>query len=101
MGLTGEQKGITVKQVEHVARLARIELSEEEKRLFTTQFNAILDYFKILDEAETEEVQPLLNVLGMSNIWRRDETRPSLPVEEALSNAPRKERGYIKAPRIT
>jgi aspartyl-tRNA(Asn)/glutamyl-tRNA(Gln) amidotransferase subunit C len=101
MGSTGEEKSITVKQVEHVARLARIELSEEEKRLFTTQLNAILDYFKILDEAETEEVQPFLSVLGLSNIWRRDETRPSLSTEEALSNAPRKERGYIKAPRIT
>ena len=101
MESTGEEKNITVKQVEHVARLARIELSEEEKRLFTIQLNAILDYFKILDEAETEEVQPLLSVLGLSNVWRRDEIRPSLPVEEALSNAPKKEREYIRAPRIT
>jgi aspartyl-tRNA(Asn)/glutamyl-tRNA(Gln) amidotransferase subunit C len=100
MGSTEEQNSITLKQVEHVAGLARIELSEEEKQLLTIQFNAILDYFRILDEADTEKVQPLLSVLGLRNVWRRDETRPSLTVEEVLSNAPRKERDYIRAPRI-
>jgi aspartyl-tRNA(Asn)/glutamyl-tRNA(Gln) amidotransferase subunit C len=100
MGSTEEQNCITLKQVEHVAGLARIELSEEEKQLLTIQLNTILDYFRILDEADTEKVQPLLSVLGLRNVWRRDETRPSLTVEEVLSNAPRKERDYIRAPRI-
>ena len=95
-----ESGRISTKQVEHIAELAKIELSEEEKRLFTEQLNAILDYFKILDEADTKDVQPLLSVLGLKNVWREDVPRPCMPVEEALENVPRKEKGHVKAPRI-
>jgi len=96
----GERGRISKKQVEHIAELARIELSEEEKRLFTEQLNEILDYFKVLDEADTKDVQPMLSVLGLRDVWRGDVPCPCLPVEEALQNAPRKEKGHIKAPKI-
>jgi len=95
-----ESGRISTKQVEHVAELAKIELSEEEKHLFTEQLNAILDYFKILDEADTKDIQPMLNVLGLRNVWRGDEPRSCMPVEQALENVPRKEKGYVKAPKI-
>ncbi len=93
-------KLISKEEVEHLAWLSRIELSEEEKRLFAGQLNDILNYFKIIDEADTKGVPPTYNVLDLTNVFRRDVVRPSLPRGEALKNAPKKERGYFKAPRI-
>lgn len=84
--------------VAHLAWLARIELSEEEVKRFTEQLNRVLEYFKILDEADVENVEPAFNILGLSNVSREDEVAPSLSQEEALSNAPASEGGYIKAP---
>jgi len=68
--------------------------------LFTEQFNEILDYFKKIDEVDTEGVEPTYHVLDLKNVSRTDETTPSLPIEEALRNAPKKEKKFIKAPRI-
>ena len=95
-----KRQQLTKKDVEHIAWLAHIELSEEEKALFTEQFNDVLDYFKKIDEVDTEGVEPTYHVLDLENVSRRDKTEPSLPVEEALRNAPKKEKKFIKAPRI-
>jgi aspartyl-tRNA(Asn)/glutamyl-tRNA(Gln) amidotransferase subunit C len=94
------KKELSKKDVEHIAWLAHIELSDEEKTLFTGQFNEILDYFKKIDEVDTEGVEPTYHVLDLSNVSRKDETEPSLSTEEALKNAPKKEKTFIKAPRI-
>ena len=91
---------LTKKDVEHVAWLAHIELSDEEKMLFTEQFNEILDYFKKIDEIETEGIEPTYHVLDINNVSRKDETTPSLSTEEALENASKKEKKFFKAPRI-
>jgi aspartyl-tRNA(Asn)/glutamyl-tRNA(Gln) amidotransferase subunit C len=91
---------LSKKDVEHVALLAHIELSEQEKAQFTEQFNDILEYFKKLDIVNTEGVEPTYHVLDLSNVSRTDETKPSLSTEEALKNAPKKEKKFIKAPRI-
>ena len=91
---------LSKKEVEHVAWLAHIEISEEEKALFTEQFNEILDYFKKIDMVDTEGVEPTYHVLDLTNIHRKDEIKPSLSTEEALKNAPRKEKKFLKAPRI-
>lgn len=91
---------LSKEEVEHVAWLAHIELSEEEKVLFTEQFNEILDYFKKIDEIDTEGVEPTYNVLDLKNVSRPDKKKPSLTNEEALSNAPKKDKKFIKAPRI-
>ena len=91
---------LSKKEVEHVAWLAHIELSEEEKTLFTEQFNEILDYFKKIDMVDTEGVEPTYHVLDLKNVYRKDETKPSLSTEEALKNAPKKEKKFLKAPRI-
>ena len=91
---------ISKKEVEHVAWLARIELSEAEKDLFTKQFNEILDYFKKIDSVDTEDVPPMYHVLYLVNIFREDEVLPSLPEKEVLKNAPKKERRFFKAPRL-
>lgn len=91
---------LSKKEVEHVAWLAHIELSEEEKTLFTEQFNEILDYFKKIDTVNTEGIDPTYHVLDLKNVQRKDETRPSLSTEEALKNAPKKDKTFLKAPRI-
>jgi len=95
-----KKRRISKKEVEHIAWLARIELSEEEKALFTEQFNEILDYFEKIDEVETEEVSPTYHVLDLVNVYREDEVLSSLSIEEALKNAPKKEKQFLKAPRI-
>jgi aspartyl-tRNA(Asn)/glutamyl-tRNA(Gln) amidotransferase subunit C len=91
---------LSKKEVEHIAWLAHIELSDEEKALFTGQFNEILDYFKTIDIVDTEGVEPTYHVLDLKNVHRKDETKPSLSTEEALKNAPRKEKKFFKSPRI-
>jgi aspartyl-tRNA(Asn)/glutamyl-tRNA(Gln) amidotransferase subunit C len=95
-----KRQHLSKKEVEHIAWLAHIELSDKEKALFTEQFNEILDYFKKIDEVDTEGVEPTYHVLDLKNVSRTDETTPSLPIEEALKNAPKKEKKFIKAPRI-
>ena len=91
---------LSKKEVEHTAWLAHIELSKKEKTVFTEQFNDILDYFKKIDAVDTENVQPTYHVLDLMNVSREDEVVPSLPTEEALKNAPKKEKQFLKAPRI-
>lgn len=95
-----KKRFISREVVVHIARLARVELSEEEKRLFTKQFNEILEYFRKVDELDTEKVPPTYHVLDLVNVFRKDEVKPSLPKEEATRNAPKKEKMYFKAPKI-
>lgn len=91
---------ITRQQVEHVAQLARLELTEEEKEVYTSQLNSILEYVKVLDELDTSQVQPMAHVLPIHNVFRPDESRPSIDKEEALENAPDRQGGFFKVPRI-
>ncbi len=93
---------IARKDLEHIAWLARIELSEEDKEKYTPTLNSILDYFGELDRADTKDIEPTYHVLPLSNVFRKDETSPtmSLSREEALSNAPKKQDGFFKAPRM-
>ncbi len=95
-----EKSSISMKEVEHIAWLARIELSEEEKKLFTEQINTILEYFRIIDEVKTENTAPTFNVQNLMNVFREDAVEPSLSTDEALKNAPKTEKGFVKAPRI-
>ncbi|MCW4026562.1 MAG: Asp-tRNA(Asn)/Glu-tRNA(Gln) amidotransferase subunit GatC [Candidatus Bathyarchaeota archaeon] len=95
-----KERRITAKEVEHVARLAHVELSDDEKRLFTEQFNEILDYFEKIDEADIEDVPPTYHVLDLVNVYRKDEARESISKTDALRNAPKKEKGFFKAPRM-
>ncbi|NPV92507.1 MAG: Asp-tRNA(Asn)/Glu-tRNA(Gln) amidotransferase subunit GatC [Firmicutes bacterium] len=91
---------INRQQVEHVARLARLELSEQEIETYTEQLNSILEYVKVLDELDTSQVEPMAHVLPIHNIFREDEQKSSLDQEEVLANAPERVGGYFKVPRI-
>lgn len=91
---------VTRKDVEHVANLARLELSEQEQALLTDQMNAILKYAEKLNELNTEHVEPTTHVLPVTNVMREDEVRPSVSVETALKNAPDEEDGQFKVPAV-
>ncbi len=94
---------IARKELEHIAWLARIELSEEDKEKYTPTLNSILDYFGELDRADTMDVGPTYHALPLSNVFREDkkgEPAKSLSQEEALSNAPKKQDDFFKAPRM-
>ena len=91
---------ITRQDVEHVALLSRLELSEDDAEKFTGQISSILGYIDMLNTVDTEGVEPTAHVLPLKNVMRPDETRVSLPREEALSNAPEREDGYFKVPKI-
>ncbi|MCW3135347.1 MAG: Asp-tRNA(Asn)/Glu-tRNA(Gln) amidotransferase subunit GatC [Canidatus Methanoxibalbensis ujae] len=86
--------------IEHLCWLARIELSDEEKEKFAAQLSEILEYFSILDEADTSDVEPTFHAVGVENVMREDVPEESLDQEDALMNAPRKEKGYFRGPRI-
>jgi len=87
-------------EVEHVAYLARLELSEEEKESYTRQLNSILDFMQQLNELDTREVEPMAHVLPLVNVLREDEARPGLSREEALSGAPDRDQGQFRVPKI-
>lgn len=91
---------ITIKDVEHISWLASIRISEEEKEELVAQFNTILEYFQQMDEVDTEGVEPTYRVVDLANVFRDDVPQDSLSQEEALRNAPRKEEGYFRSPRI-
>jgi aspartyl-tRNA(Asn)/glutamyl-tRNA(Gln) amidotransferase subunit C len=90
---------IDKKTVEHVASLARIDLTEEEIEKFSKDISGILDAFSSLDEVDTENVKPSFHPIEMKNVMREDEEEKCLSQEEALSNAEQKEDGFFKGPR--
>jgi aspartyl-tRNA(Asn)/glutamyl-tRNA(Gln) amidotransferase subunit C len=86
--------------IEHLARLARLSLSEEEKETFSGQLDGILTYMEKLNELETKEIEPTSHVLSISNVMREDMPRPSLDREEALRNAPDHTEKFYRVPKI-
>jgi len=87
---------LTQTEVEHVARLARMHLSEEELALMRAQLSAILDYMTMLQEVDVAEVPPTAQVTGLSSVLRPDEVQPSLTNEEVLANAPDSAQGMFR-----
>ena len=75
-------------QVDHVAGLAQLALSDQERELFREQLSSILDYAERLQELDTKAIAPTATVLPLENVMRDDEARPSLPLADVLANAP-------------
>lgn len=86
--------------VEHVALLARLNLSEQEKMLFAGQLGSILEYAARLNELDTDGVQPLDHILPIYNVFREDQVQASPPREEMLANGPLVQEGQYKVPKI-
>jgi aspartyl-tRNA(Asn)/glutamyl-tRNA(Gln) amidotransferase subunit C len=91
---------ISKQEVEHVAQLARLELSEEEKAQFTQQLDSILRFAQKLNELDTSQVTPTSHVLPLVNVLREDAPHESLPVEEALKNAAEHQDRQVKVPSV-
>jgi aspartyl-tRNA(Asn)/glutamyl-tRNA(Gln) amidotransferase subunit C len=92
---------LSVEEVRRIARLARLELSPEEERLFQGQLSAILDYVEQMKELDVSGVEPMTHALaGEAPPLREDLARPGLAPDEALANAPAREGTCFKVPRI-
>ena len=89
---------ISREEVRHVARLARLELSEDELERFGGQLDAILEAVGKVAELDLTGVEPTAHPLDLANVWGDDEPHPSLPVEEALANAPDSEDTFFRVP---
>jgi len=87
---------ISRQEVEHIAELAKLHLTEEEKELMQQQLSAILEHFARLQELDTEAIPPTATVLPLRNVMRDDKVGPSLDKEKALANAPARAEGYFK-----
>ncbi len=92
--------GLTRKDVEHVALLARLGLSEDELARLEGQLNHILDQYAVLSELDTERIAPTAQTIELENILRDDEVRPSLSQSDVLDNAPQRAGEYFIVPPI-
>jgi aspartyl-tRNA(Asn)/glutamyl-tRNA(Gln) amidotransferase subunit C len=91
---------ISMEDVDHVARLARLKLTDEEKETYRRQLSDVLEHARKISEVDTSAVPPTSHTLPLRNVFRADEVRPSLSVEEATGNAPWAVEGAFKVPRI-
>ena len=85
-------------QVLHVARLARLELSDDEVERMAGELSSILDHVERISELDLEDVEPTTHVVELENVMRADEPRPSLPRERALEPAPDPADGAFRVP---
>lgn len=91
---------ITRQEVEHVAKLARLELTEQEADTFTGQLDAILSYVDKLKELNTDGIIPTAHAVPMENAFREDQVQPSIGVENALANAPARAESFFRVPKV-
>ncbi|MBN2572527.1 MAG: Asp-tRNA(Asn)/Glu-tRNA(Gln) amidotransferase subunit GatC [Ignavibacteriales bacterium] len=91
---------VTIKDVEYIAKLARLKFEEDEKEKLCKEMNQILEYMSKLNELDTENVEPLSHPIDLSNVFREDEVKKSISTEEALKNAPDKDDKFFKVPKI-
>lgn len=91
---------ITRDDVEHVAYLARLGLTDEEKDRLARQLSNILEAMQKIDEVDTSAIPPTAQVIPLQNVMRADVARPSSPHDDILRNAPRQEHGYFLVPPV-
>ena len=92
---------LDIKQIEHIAKLSRLELTEKEKELYANQLSSVLDYVEQLSKVNTDNVEPLSNVTGLQDIMREDETISSeISHAEIRQNAPEFDRDSFVVPGV-
>ena len=96
----GVEKMITIKDVEHVAKLARLELSEDEKEKFTKQLGDVLKHVDAMNEVDTSNVEPMAHAIDFVNVMREDEVFYEQTKDELMKNAPYEEDGFFRVPKI-
>jgi aspartyl-tRNA(Asn)/glutamyl-tRNA(Gln) amidotransferase subunit C len=92
--------GLSREDVEKVALLGRLRLSPEELDKMTAQLGAIVGYVDLLAELNTEDVEPMAHAVELTNVFRADDERPSLPLAEALANAPHQDGQFYLVPAV-
>ncbi|PYO58030.1 MAG: Asp-tRNA(Asn)/Glu-tRNA(Gln) amidotransferase subunit GatB [Candidatus Rokuibacteriota bacterium] len=91
---------ISLKDVEHVARLARLELSDADKERMRRELDSILSYIDKLRAVDTEGVEPTSHAVPLTNVMREDVTRSSFPQSDMLANAPERSGDFFRVPKI-
>lgn len=91
---------VTEKEVDYIANLARLRLSDEERGTFAKDLNNILTYMQLLNQVDTTDVQPLEHVNALSTVFRKDEIVDPLTHEEVLKNAPDADSDYFRVPKV-
>lgn len=91
---------LTPEQVAHIASLAKLSFSDEEKVQMAKELDAVLTYIEKLNELDTENVEPLSHTSELTNVMRSDEVKSSLSPDEAVDNAPNKQGSFFKVPKV-
>jgi aspartyl-tRNA(Asn)/glutamyl-tRNA(Gln) amidotransferase subunit C len=91
---------LTAQEVQWVAHLARLQLTEAELETMTRQLSAIVAYVDQLSQVNTDGVEPMAHALAIHNVFREDEATPSLPVADALANAPQRRGDFYSVPAV-
>lgn len=91
---------VTIRDVEYIAKLARLKFDEQEKEKLCKEMNQILKHMDKLNELNTKNVEPLSHPIELSNVFREDEIKESISTEEALKNAPDKDDKFFRVPKI-
>ena len=91
---------IDIKQIEQIANLSRIKLTDEEKDIFREQLTDILGYIEKLNELDTDDVQPMAYATSIKNVFREDQQRSSFPRQEILELSPSSANGFFKVPKV-
>lgn len=91
---------ITKEQVTHVANLARLNLTEEEKEHMTKDMESIISFVDQMNELDIKDVIPTAHIIPINNVFREDQVKPSMDRETLLSNAPSEEKGCFSVPKI-
>ena len=91
---------VSIKEVEHIARLAKLKFNDTEKIKLQGELNKILEYIDTLNELDLDSVEPLDNINNTENVFREDIVKPGVTKEEALKNAPSKTDNFFKVPKV-
>ncbi|MFQ5874840.1 MAG: Asp-tRNA(Asn)/Glu-tRNA(Gln) amidotransferase subunit GatC [Dehalococcoidia bacterium] len=92
----GEAMALSRSEVEHIAQLARVGMTEEDITLFAEQLSHILEQFQVLDQVDTTDVPPSSHTVDLTSVFRDDEVTPSSSKEDVLANAPREDEGFFR-----
>lgn len=87
---------LTREEVQHIASLARLGMSEAEIEKFMVQLSNILENFEILKQLDTSDLLPTAQAVALQNVFREDEPQPSYPVQDVMANAPQREEDFFK-----
>ncbi len=91
---------LSLEEIEHIAALARLRLTEDERARYRVQLSAVLDYMDKLRQVDTAHIEPTATVLPLRTVLRPDEVQPSLTLAELLANAPAAEAGLFRVPPV-